>query len=170
MAAQYLLDPVGVGWGASLKGRDGVSHMRAQSPRSPPAQARRRLSGPGSPPVRPRRTPPGKDRAVFELPSWKAVPGTRCPRLPPLRAVTRGHSGALCPHGVLTAMAREVGTVGPDLERQARSRLALDLSPLTHRKGFSPFPFCCLNVPGLPTLNKHSPQAQASAGTQGLWT
>lgn len=170
MAAQYLLDPVGVGWGASLKGRDGVSHMRAQLPRSPPAQARHRLSGPGSPPVRPRRTPPGKDRAVFALPSWKAVPGTRCPRLPPLRAVTRGHSGALRPHGVLTAMAPEVGTVGPDLEWQARSRLALDLLPLTHRKGFSPFPFCCSNVPGLPTLNKHSPQAQASAGTQGLWT
>lgn len=90
-----------------------------------------------------------KDRAVSALPSWKAVPGTLCPRLPPLRAVTRGHSGVFRPHGVLTAMAQEVGTLGPR-SGGAGPELALGLSPLTYWEGPSPFPFCCSNVPWPP--------------------
>lgn len=79
MAAQYLVDPVGVGWGASLKGRDvrvphvgPIAPLPTSSGPQPPVRPRvtacqaqgHRLSGPGGP--RPGRTelcshsPPGR--------------------------------------------------------------------------------------------------------------
>lgn len=104
-----------------------------------------------------------KRGAVSVPPSRKAVPGTLCPRLPSLRAVTRGHSGIFRPHGFLTAIAREMGTVAPIW----RSRSGVGSWPVTFDPlgGILSFPVLLLKRPQpLPTLSKHSPPAQAWAG------